>query len=771
MSKQALMLVAALGWQTSAVAADLKVEKRDFVKHLTFSGELQAPQSVTVKAPNIPSTWKFTIVYLSPEGSRVRPDDLVAEFDASSLLLKRLDAEKKREDARIKIAQKEAEIEEKRQGLLIQEARSIKDLKVEELYVDLDPELITREEAESHQLKYSRATLALEKVHEQLATLKKSARSDLELVRLEHDRADLELRRTLGELGQMRVYASIPGVVVYGENWEGRKFQEGDNAFRGQAVAFLPNMKRTIVVAYVYDTDFAQLREGMNAEVVPDAAPGRIFQGRVMTLPEVASPQRPGSSLKVFRVPVKLLETDLSVMKPGMTARVQVAVVHKQALVLPRRAVRIGVQGETYVMNGEALPRPVPVEVLDGNAQYLLVAPRGDSRLEEGQRILSPDAKTQDPIDEIEWISIRREDFTLTVPGSGVLKAEKAVDIRPPPLARHWQFKIVRMVSEGTQVKRGDFLLQFDGTEIQKQLRDEETSYQKALQEYEKTQSSQKLQMKDLELEVEGALVEREKVENKLRQYREFEGMLKIREAEFDALLKRQQVEMLEKKLVSVRKNAELQLQLLKEAEEFYRLRAQAYRKALDSLLIKAPASGVVIFWTDWRNEKKRVGSSVRVHESVLAIPDLNTLLIEGQVSEIDAGKVKVGGEVTVTLDAIPNQAFTGRIVETSSVFRAASFDRPTKVFEFQVKLNRVDPKRMRPGMAVRLQLVADHLENVLSVPLSALDLGDGNSYLWVQEKGKAVKRQVKVRQDNGVVAVIESGLEEGEKVASRPLI
>ncbi len=138
----------------------------------------------------------------------------------------------------------------------------MKDLKVEELYIDLDPELITREEAENHQLKYSRAKLALEKVHEQLATLKNSARSDLELVRLEHDQADLELRRTLRELEQMRVYASITGVVVYGENWEGRKFQEGDTTFRGYAIAFLPNMKRTNVVAYVYDTDFTQLREG-----------------------------------------------------------------------------------------------------------------------------------------------------------------------------------------------------------------------------------------------------------------------------------------------------------------------------------------------------------------------------------------------------------------------------------------------------------------------------------------------------------------------------
>ena len=776
MRKPFFLFSAALLAGASAVyapAQEFQVERRDFVRHLIFSGELQAAESVKVRVPHIRSNWSFTLIYLAPEGSSIRRGDLLAEFDASGLLLRRLESEKKREDARIKIAQKEAEIETMRQNLLLQQAAASKAFKAAGLYVDLDPTLITRADAEKYQLDYSTNQLGLEKVNEQLATLKQSAQVELDLVRLEYDRADLKLKQTLGELRKMRVYAPIPGLVVHGENWnEGRKLQKGDTVFRLNTVILLPNMNRANVMVNVFPSDFSQLHEGMRAEVILDSIPGKTFPGRVMALPAAASPSRHRSLLKVFRVPVKLLKTDLTVMKPGMTARVTVPVVRKQALVVPRSTVQLGSQAETYVRRKGSLPQRVPVSVLDGNDHYLWVKPGREADLREGQTIVANSFEIEESrSDQIEWIPIRREDLTFVVPGNGVLRAEKAANIRPPALANHWQFKIVRMVEEGTAVKQGDFLLEFDRSEIQKRLREEESDYAKILQESEKTASSQELEMKNLELELEEAHVQKEKTENKLIRAREFEGMLKVREAEFDTVFARQRVQLMERKKVSVKKRALLQLEMLKEAEDFYGHRVDMYRKALNALLITAPTSGVVIYRTNRRNEKKAVGSPVWMTESILAIPDLSTLMIEGQVSEVDAGKVRTGGKVNVMLEAIPNQTFSGRIFETSQVFKQVSSKRPIKVFEIQVKLDRLDQKRMRPGMAARLSIIVHQFENVLSVPLSALHLENGKSYLWIREKGEAVRQEVKVGEDNGVAAVIESGLKAGDQVASRPLL
>lgn len=767
----AAALVGGLPGAGDATPPEVVVQRLDFTKHLIFSGELLAAESVNITTPNIASTWSFTITYLAPEGDGVQAGDLLAEFDSASLQIKRLELEKKVEDARIKIAQKAAEIEGRRQDLLLNQATAEKTLRVTQLYVGLDAQLVTRADAEKYEFEHAKAKLELEKVNERLANLEKSAQAELAVVRLEYEQAELELRRVRSELERMSIRAPMPGLVIYPDNWEsGRKVQKGDGVFRGQPVVLLPNMNRVKVAAFVHDVDFTALREGMPAEVMLDALPGRVFRGEVAVLPQAASQRTSQSLLKTFRVEILLLEKDLGVMKPGMTARVRVPVVQKNVLVAPRNAVQVDARGRTFVLRPGSAPARVGVNIRDANDRFAWIEPEATGSLKDGERILaSPPASRSRALGQIEWIPVKKDSLTFTVPGTGMVAAAKAADIRPPPLTDYRNFKIVRMVEEGKVVQPGEFLLEFDGSEIQKRLRDEQANYQRAQQEYEKTQASLELNVKDLELQLEEARVQREKADSKLAQYREFEGFLKVKEAEFEALLARKRVEMLEKKLDSVRTTTQLQLRILKDGARFYQRRIDAGRQALEALVITAPIAGVVIYQSNWNNEKKQVGSNVWMMETVLAIPDLTTLRVDGQVAEVDAGKVRRGQKVAVTLDAVPEETFSGTVVETSSVFKQASFDRPIKVFEIKVKLDKIDPRRMRPGMAARLQAISDSFEDVLAVPLSALQVENGKSYVWVKEKQQPVQRAVKVGKNNGMVAIIESGLRGGEEIASRP--
>lgn len=773
--RKAFFFLLAVSWWVSAADAPLseaKIERRDFVKHLVFSGDLEAAESITINAPAISSTWIFTISHLAPEGSWVQPGDVLVEFDTSELQNKRLDLEKKLEDARIKIAQKEAEIEGRRQDLLINEASAEKTLKVAELYVGLDPQLVTRADSEKREFEHSKAKLELEKVKERLATLEKSAKAELEVVRLEYEQANLELSRLLSELERMIVRAPIPGLVVYAESWQqNRKIQKGDSVYRRQQTILLPNMEQVRVVAHVFDSDFPLLKEGMRAEVVLDAAPGRIFEGRVLEPPKAASPKTAQSQLKIFRVPVLLLEKDLNLMKPGMTARVRVPVVEKQSWVVPRSAIRVNERGESYISLNDKTSKTVLVNVGDANDRYVRIVPRQEGAFKDGQSVLLKLSGSREQTkDQIEWIPIKRENLTVTVPGTGTIAAAKSVEIRPPTEIEDFRsFKIMRMVEEGVTVKEGDFLVEFDRVEVHKRLRDAQSNYQKAQQEYQKTQASLELNVKDAELQLEEAKVQREKAENKLIQAREFEGILKLKEAEYDAILARRRAEMLEKKLESIKKSTELQLKMLKDTQSFYDRRVKNNQKALEAMVVKAPAGGIVIYQPSWNNEKKQVGSTVYFQETILTIPDLTSLLIQGQVSEVDAWKVRTGQKVAITFDAIPQKTFSGKIIETSTIFKQASYDRPIKVLELKIALAEIDSYRMRPGMVARLQIIADSFNNVVAVPLSVIHVENGNSYVWVKEKDQSVKRRVKVGKDNGLVAIIESGLREGESVASRP--
>lgn len=746
----------------------LSVQRRGLVRTTTLSGTIQAAESVTITSPSIASQWNFTITYLIEEGSQVKPGDLLAEFDASQLELNRLDAAKRREEARLKIAQKEAEIEGRRQDLLMQVHEARKNLSIAELNIGIDSRLIPRAELEKNEFEHSKAQVALEKAQERLQNLEEGVAAEMEVVRLEFQQADLELKRIQSDISKMRVTAPSPGLVLYQENWSsGRKMQVGDQIYRGQPLIHLPNLDQLVVETTVHHADVARLRLEAAAKVVIDAYPGQVFEGRVLTLPEIAKARTSRSQFKSFKFKVWLDEMNPALMKPGMTARVQLFDVLADALTVPRRTLRIDSSGQSFVLRDADPPQRVDVEVVDSNDVRVAV----EGRLTPGERLL--DAYSQgrsEGAGSVEWIAIKRDDLTFNVSGTGQLSAAQAVYVRPPSLPNAYNFKIARMAPEGIQVKQGDFLIQFDPTEFMQRLRDEQSNLAKVRKELEKNQSTFKIESKDLELELENAKVELEKAENKLLQAREFQAGRDVKQARYEAEFARFKLESLQKKFESRKSAQELQLQTLRDSEAFYEKRVESNRKAVEALTVTAPISGVLVYQTNWNNEKKKVGDQVYMSENIFGIPNLETLGIQGHVSEVDAGRLAVGQHVAVTLDALPDEAFRGTIAEIGTIFKQASFDQPSRILDIQVELEEIDVQRMRPGMAARLQIAVDRFEDVIAVPISVLQLEDNGAFVWVREGEGAVKRKVEVGQDNGIVAIIESGLENGEEIASRPL-
>lgn len=744
------------------------VQRRDFSKRLTFSGELQAAESLTVTTPSVRSQWNFSVNFIAEAGTEVHAGDLLLEFDTSQLELRRLDVEKRREEARIKITQKEAEIEGRRQEMLLERARAEKDLKISRLKSEIDPNLISRFDAEKYRYESEKAQIAMQKSDERLRNLKESSRAEMDVVLLEFQQADLELKRIVSDVNKMSVRAPSHGIVLHRENWQtGRSIQVGDSVHQGQPLMYLPNLSRLVVAASVHHSDLGRLRDNAAAQIVLDAYPNRTFKGRVISLPEVARSRHSQSQFKFFVMKVLLEEVDPVLMKPGMTARVHIQQVQPDALLVPRTTLRLDSQGRTYVLLDTQPPTRVDVEVRDSDHLWAWV--EGD--LDEGGALLKPEsASVSGSQEEIDWIRVETKDLDFHISGSGQLRAGEAVSIRPPSLPNSWRFKIARLAPEGSDVKPGDFLVQFDPTDFMKRVRDESSNLEKVRKELEKTESSFILEMKDLELQLEQARVEEEKSSNNLIKAREFEPHRQVREARVEAEFARYQTETLAKKLAFKKTSMDLQLEVLREKEKFYQARVKVGRESIRSLTLTAPIQGVLVYIPNWRNEKRKVGSEISIMENFLSIPNLSTLRIEGQIAEVDAGRVELGDRVSVTLDAMSEDEFQGRVVEIGSIFRKTSPRKSTRVLDVTIELDAPDPESMRPGMAARLQIAVESFPAALAVPLSVIQVDGDRSYVWVKSEDGPVKTEVTLGKENGIVAVVESGLREGAEVASRPL-
>ncbi len=739
----------------------------ELIKQLVFSGELQALQETLINTPNIGRLWVYPIAYLAPEGVPVKPGDLLAAFDRHALEYRTLETEKAREDARLALARKQTQLEIRRQDTMIRLAESEKNVDNARLWAGLDPQLISRSDAEKYRYELERAEVELEKVRRQLESQEEAGLAELEVEKLALERARLDLGQMLANLDKMQIYAQTPGIPLYALG-SGRKIQVGDNVYKGSSVLRIPDMERLKVSVSVYDQEFPALRVGQPARVVLDAVPERAFAAEVIRIPEAATVPRvrfgTPADTRVFQVDLLLLETDPEIMKPGMSARVELPVVAGRGLLVPRSRLWLGDDGETVVRPAGS-GRPVPVRVLDCNRYEALV----EGELNAGTELEAPSRAAGRGRDQLVWHTVTREDLRFTVTGNGTLEAARSDEIGPPVVPNVWNFKIKRMVPEGTPVKAGDVVALLDAVEVHNTLRDELAALEKVRQEAEKTEASLKLQVGTLELQLEEARVAAEKAENKLAKAQLFDSFLEIETARNEARFARRKVELLEKKLTLTREGVALELAVLADRQALHQQLADSARDTLPRLELRAPRDGIVIYAKNWNNEKKQVGGDINLYERLIFLPDLESLLVAGQVSELDAGKLRPGQEVEISLDALPEETFAGRIVEISQIFTQASPDRPLKVAEVKVELDELDTARMRPGMVARLRVTIDHFEDALTVPLHMLEIDEGRTFVWLERNGEPVRTAVRLGRDNGVLALVEDGLREGDRILTHP--
>jgi HlyD family secretion protein len=344
------------------------VKKGEIVKELILTGELRAANSTVINAPDIRSSFSNTVSYLAPEGAIVKKGERIVEFDDSSLLSNKSEAERTLDEAKLNIEKKKADLEADRCDLLNSLAQAEASLKQDELYGRISKDLLPGNTYQKYQLNVTKSKLAVQKAKEQLDNFEKSYASEMALVEIKRSQAEIDLKKIVSDMSLLKIDAPQDGILIYGDNWtSNRKIQPGDSIFHGMEVARLPDLSSMQVIGYVYDTEYSTLSPDMRCEVTLDALPGFSVGGKILSLTSVASRKNFATAKKVFQTVVQLDKVDPSIMKPGMTARVRIPrILTKDALAVPRNYLGIDSQGQYFVLKNNPdskAPSTQPVTV------------------------------------------------------------------------------------------------------------------------------------------------------------------------------------------------------------------------------------------------------------------------------------------------------------------------------------------------------------------------------------------------------------------------
>lgn len=376
-------------------------------------------------------------------------------------------------------------------------------------------------------------------------------------------------------------------------------------------------------------------------------------------------------------------------------------------------------------------------------------------------RYLQPAAVQQQDLITAE---VRKGTLEIVVDATGELQAKRSVKIRGPQGMRAagiYQTTIQDLVVEGTIVEEGDYVGKLDRSELATRISTVQTELEKVQTQLEQAKIDTAIEMRGLRDELVNLRFSLREKKLQVEQS-QFEAPSVIRQTELEMERVLRDIEQSEQKYVLKQQQSIAKIQEIDALVRQNQMRLNMYLELSDEFDITAPKPGMVIYARE-RGGKKVPGDQISAWDPVVAeLPDLTDMISQTYVNEVDISKVKRGQEVQVQVDAFPERLYTGKVIKVANIGEQMSgYD--AKVFEVTIQVDQSD-SIMRPAMTTSNAIVIDTYEDVLSIPIEALQ-SDSLTFVYKKEGGRTIRQEVILGASNDEEVIIAFGLSEGDQI------
>lgn len=200
---------------------------------------------------------------------------------------------------------------------------------------------------------------------------------------------------------------------------------------------------------------------------------------------------------------------------------------------------------------------------------------------------------------------------------------------------------------------------------------------------------------------------------------------------------------------------------------------AQQDRKLRENITL-APRAGLVVYATMGEGEslkKVSLGMTPFQGQDLMYLPDISSIMVDAEISEVDLAKVQIGQPVEIRLDAYPDAVFTGEIKTIADLAKrkiSRITGKPTGAKVFDITIQVVDHDvRLKPGLTANVDIIVSEYGDTIYVPLETIFLDDQDqTVVYVKNhRGQIESRLVVLGESNDRVAIVKEGLQADEKV------
>ena len=301
---------------------------------------------------------------------------------------------------------------------------------------------------------------------------------------------------------------------------------------------------------------------------------------------------------------------------------------------------------------------------------------------------------------------------------TGLLESIETFNIKAP---RRWEmeYRIVKLVPEGSFVQPGDTVVYFDMQPLKERMQKAQTELKKVRQGLTQT-----LEQNALALESQLRTIERLKMQLEIDSTRLANARFESKTTQEQFALELQKTRL---QLQRAFKNLEAQKIINQTKERLQRIKIEQALIELNRVLLMkqemklvSDHAGVVIypyFRSSGRRIKIKEGESVFPGQVVIQVANLQRMKAVVKLNEVDRQLIKPGQHVRLTVDAYPDTVFAGQIVKIDRVANREDEESTLKVYGVDVYLKARANFRLKPGLSVRAAIVLDTLQNAFRVP------------------------------------------------------
>lgn len=328
-------------------------------------------------------------------------------------------------------------------------------------------------------------------------------------------------------------------------------------------------------------------------------------------------------------------------------------------------------------------------------------------------------------------VAVVQEDFVSKVQATGTLEPQELVDVGAQVTGEIKEFGVDldgRPVDYGSEVKAGQLLARIDDTIVELDIKRAEAQVSQAQAQILSSDAS----VAQAKASISQATANKNKADRDLARAKALGVGDALSQMQYDQYVNSAEI------AAANLESATAQLQTAEAQQASALAQLQSAEAQLESELrnrdytrISTPVDGTIV--VRQVNVGQTVVSSMNATTLFLVARDLSKMQIWCSVNEADIAKVKPGQEVRYTVDALPNENFTGVV---NKIRPNATMSSNVVTYIVEVDIENPD-RKLLPYMSANANFIVKEVKDVLMVPDAAFEFRPSPEQIDESARGK----------------------------------